>query len=71
MPRKKTIRVKKSRRAKAHARVIKVSKKQTGKTKSIKADKKRKAMKPGKRISKTGNIYYERRRNRSDKGKYI
>jgi hypothetical protein len=38
---------------------------QTGKTiKSI--DKKRKALPPGKRISKTGKIYYEFRRNRSD-----
>ena len=30
------------------------------------ADKARKAMKPGIRISKTGNVYYETRANRSD-----
>ena len=40
-------------------------KKQTGKTiKSI--DIKRKALAPGKRISKAGNTYYEGRKNRSD-----
>ena len=27
-----------------------------------------KAMHPGKRLSKFGNVYYERRRNRTDKG---
>jgi len=30
-------------------------------------DKRRTALPPGKRISKAGNIYYEMRRNRSDK----
>lgn len=30
-------------------------------------DKKRKALAPGKRVSKTGNIYWESRKNRSDK----
>jgi len=45
---------------------LKVSDKQIGKTvKSI--DVKRKALAPGKRISKTGKIYYENRKNRSDK----
>jgi len=45
---------------------LKVSDKQIGKTiKSI--DSKRKALAPGKRRSKTGNIYYESRKNRSDK----
>jgi len=34
---------------------------------SIKADRKRKALAPGKRVSKSGNVYYERRRDRSDK----
>ena len=35
--------------------------------KSIKSiDVKRKALAPGKRISKAGKIYYEKRRNRSD-----
>lgn len=38
---------------------------------SIKADKSRSAMKPGKRISKDGNVYYEYRQNRSDKSKKI
>jgi len=44
---------------------LKVSDKQIGKSiKSI--DSKRKALAPGKRMSKTGKIYYERRKNRSD-----
>lgn len=34
---------------------------------STKLDKKRKAMPPGKRVSATGKIYYEYRRNRADK----
>jgi len=34
---------------------------------SIKKDKQRLALHPGKRISKRGNIYYEHRVNRSDK----
>jgi hypothetical protein len=34
---------------------------------SIKADRNRKAKPPGKRVSKSGNVYYERRRDRSDK----
>jgi hypothetical protein len=33
-----------------------------------KADKARQAMKPGKRLSADGNIYYEYRRNMSDSG---
>ena len=43
------------------------------KGKSIKAlDDKRKALLPGKRISKTGNVYWETRKNRSDeKGKRV
>lgn len=42
---------------------------QVGKT-NILRDAARKALMPGKRISKTGNIYYETRKNRSDlKGK--
>lgn len=44
---------------------LKVSDKQIGKSiKSI--DAKRKALAPGKRVSKSGNIYYESRKNRSD-----
>jgi len=51
-------------------RVIKVSKTQIGKSKTS-YDKRKHALKPGKRISRTGKVYYERRRNRSDKGKYL
>ena len=39
---------------------------QTGKT-SIKHDKRIKALPPGKRIAPSGYVYYEHRRNRSDK----
>ena len=38
---------------------------QTGKS-DIVRDKGRKALLPGKRISKTGNVYWETRKNRSD-----
>jgi len=51
--------------------VLKASTRQTGKRKSLKRDKKRKALPPGKRKSKTGKIYYEYRRNRSDVKKKI
>jgi hypothetical protein len=34
-------------------------------------DKRRHALAPGKRRSKTGHIYYEKRKNRSDKGKWL
>lgn len=44
---------------------IKYEDSRTGKTQRNR-DKKRKALPPGKRISKRGNIYYEKRRNRSD-----
>ncbi len=40
---------------------------QTGKIKSVKADKRKTALPPGRRISKTGTKYTETRRNRSDK----
>ena len=40
---------------------------QTGTRKSVAADRARKALLPGKRISKTGKIYFESRRNRSDR----
>lgn len=40
--------------------------KQTGRIKSIEKDLKRIALPPGKRISKSGKIYYEKRVNRSD-----
>jgi len=40
---------------------------QTGKIKSRKLDRTRKAMLPGKRRSRSGKIYWETRRNRSDR----
>lgn len=39
---------------------------QIGTRKSIKKDRQKTARAPGKRISKHGQVYYERRRNRSD-----
>ena len=39
---------------------------QVGKTDALR-DKKRGAQLPGKRVSKTGKIYWETRKNRSDK----
>ena len=42
-----------------------LSKRQTGKS-NRKSDQKRLALIPGLRVSKTGRVYYERRRNRSD-----
>ena len=47
-------------------RVLKVVKYQTGKRASIKADRLRKALPPGKRVSRSGKVYWETRRNRSD-----
>lgn len=41
---------------------------QTGKT-TYSSDKKRPAKRPGKRVSASGNVYYERRKNRSDRSK--
>lgn len=41
--------------------------KQTGYRKSFLEDSFRNALMPGKRISKTGHIYWETRKNRSDK----
>ena len=50
----------------ASSRILKVLE-QSGKTpKSIKRDKGRLAQAPGKRISKTGKVYWETRKNRSD-----
>ncbi len=41
-------------------------------TSDLKLDRKRKALHSGKRISKSGNIYWETRKNRSDfKGKTV
>ena len=44
----------------------KASTRQTGRS-NAKRDKKRKAKAPGKRRSASGKVYYERRKNRSDK----
>lgn len=46
--------------------------KQTGRRKSKRLDRMRSAKPPGKRKSKSGNTYYETRKNRSDrKGKRL
>ena len=45
------------KRAKAYA---------SGSSSNRKADAKRSALKPGKRLSRTGKVYYESRKNRSD-----
>ncbi len=50
---------------KPKGKVLKERKTQTG-TSDLKRDKSRKALPSGKRISRTGKIYYEARRNRSD-----
>ena len=47
-------------------KVVYSKKKQTGERLDFDADKKRKALPPGKRISKNGKPYYESRRNRTD-----
>jgi len=44
--------------------------KQTGTSNKV-YDKRKQANKPGKRISKKGNVYYENRENRSDKGRLL
>ena len=50
---------------KSKSKVISMSRHQTGRTtKSV--DVPRKALLPGKRMSRTGKIYYEYRKNRSD-----
>lgn len=51
--------------ARPSARVLRVIKHQTGKT-NIPEDRKIRAMQGGKRISKTGKVYWETRKNRSD-----
>lgn len=48
-------------------KVVKAKRSYTkGSTSNKKADGRKKALKPGKRISRNGNVYYESRRNRSD-----
>jgi len=69
MPRRKTTRRKTTKRRTTRIVrpvVIKVIRKQSGVRKSISRDRKRKALPPGKRRSKTGRIYWETRKNRSD-----
>jgi len=56
---------KKGKRKSKKGKTIKLLK-QTGKSK-LGADRKRKALPPGRRISKKGKKYTETRRNRSDK----
>jgi len=50
----------------AKPKVLKITQHRRGKT-NIKYDEKKKALPPGKRQSKSGKVYYENRRNRSDK----
>lgn len=52
-------------RNKTVAKIVRAIKHQTGKT-SIPEDRKIRANLPGKRISKTGHVYWETRKNRSD-----
>lgn len=47
-------------------RVLRVIKHQTGRKPNIPVDREKRALKPGKRISKAGKIYWETRKNRSD-----
>lgn len=47
-------------------KVITVSDRQTGTSNAFR-DSRRKALPSGKRISKAGNVYYEYRKNRTDK----
>jgi hypothetical protein len=48
------------------SKVLKRLSYQTGERKSLKIDRQRKALPSGKRISSSGNAYWETRRNRSD-----
>ena len=47
-------------------RVVYSKQRQTGRRISLEEDKKRKALGPGKRVSKRGKIYYEYRKSRTD-----
>lgn len=51
---------------KTRPKVLIPSRRQTGVSKNPVKDSKLKAMSAGKRMSKTGKVYYEYRRNRSD-----
>ncbi len=47
------------------SKVVAIAKKTIGSS-DYDRDKVRKALKPGKRISREGNVYYEKRKNRAD-----
>ena len=47
-------------------KVLKEAKNQIGSS-DAKKDKQKTALPPGKRLSKSGNVYYEKRKNRSDR----
>lgn len=59
------IRVRASKRARKHTRVVRVLKQRGRSIKSL--DKKKRAMRPGKRITAHGTVYWETRTNASDK----
>jgi len=58
-------RVKARRPVAKKGKVLHATRRQIGKT-TVSRDRKRKAMKPGKRLSRYGRIYHEYRKNRSD-----
>jgi len=64
--RKKTVHKRVKREGSKFKKTVRGGYKQTGKRKSLTADRKRRAKKPGWRMAKTGNVYFESRRNRSD-----
>ncbi|MEM4501551.1 MAG: hypothetical protein QW512_05410 [Thermofilaceae archaeon] len=66
MPKKKKAKKKKKKWKYSKPKVLKIVNYQTGKRSSLKLDRKRKALPPGKRRSKSGKIYWETRRNRTD-----
>lgn len=55
-------------KVRGHTRVVYIAKHQHGRT-HIHADRMRKALKPGKRVTAWGTVYYETRANRSDKNR--
>jgi len=54
------------REKKRKGKTIKLSQRQTGRSKNLARDRKLKALPPGKRRSASGKVYYEYRQNRSD-----
>lgn len=58
-----------ARKTASKRRVLKV-RTQTGSS-NRRADSARQALKPGRRVSRTGRTYTERRRNRSDSGRFL